>query len=83
MPKVALTFLYDRPGAFDEETRLRYCGEEFKTKLDELNKLAIEELNLHLNAAVENVIAGIRYFRVQHDGPKLTKITLNDPLTPR
>ncbi|KAK4875160.1 hypothetical protein RN001_011582 [Aquatica leii] len=70
-----------RSDTFDEDTRLKRCGEEFKKKLDELNKEAADEINLHLNVAVENTIAGIRYFRVQQDGPKVTEITIQNPIT--
>lgn len=48
---------------FDEDSRLKKCSEQFKNKLDALNNAVIEEVNGHLSAAIENVIAGIRYFR--------------------
>lgn len=42
-----------------------------------------DEIQGHLLAAVDNSIAGIRYFRVQPDGPKLTEISISNPLLPR
>lgn len=72
-----------RSDCFDEDTRLRRCIEEFKNKLDQLNREVCEKLDSHLNSAVENSIAGIRYFRVQHDGPRIEKVTDKDPLVPR
>ncbi|CAH0555446.1 unnamed protein product [Brassicogethes aeneus] len=69
-----------RPDCFDEDSRIRKCTEEFKNVLDSLNNAVISELNDHLNAAVENTIAGLRYFRVQHDGPKVREITIKNPL---
>ncbi|KAB0795230.1 hypothetical protein PPYR_12069 [Photinus pyralis] len=70
-----------RSDAFDEDTRLKRCGEEFKLKLDELNRNVVDQLNGHLHAAVENCIAGIRYFRVQADGPRFVEISIDKPLT--
>lgn len=75
--------MFSRSDCFDEEARLKRCGEEFKIKLDELNHLTTEELNNHLNAAIENCIAGIRYFRVQADGPQIKEISLKNPLVSR
>ncbi|KAJ8965550.1 hypothetical protein NQ314_004050 [Rhamnusium bicolor] len=68
---------------FDEESRLKRCAEEFKNKLDAINHTIIEKVNDHLASAVENVIAGIRYFRVQTDGPRIKEITKNNPLVYR
>ena len=59
------------------------CAEELRKKLEELNDIVINELNNNLNAAVENSIAGIRYFRVQSDGPKIKEISERNPLVPR
>jgi glycogen debranching enzyme len=72
-----------RNDCYDEDTRIKKCAEDFKRKLDELNKLVVDEMKEHLNAAVENVIAGIRYFRVQHDGPKIKEISIKNPLVHR
>ncbi|XP_028049244.1 LOW QUALITY PROTEIN: glycogen debranching enzyme [Monomorium pharaonis] len=72
-----------RADCFDEETRLKRCAEDFKNKLQELNEAIINDVQNHLNAAVENSIAGIRYFRVQSDGPRLKEISEKHPLVPR
>ncbi|GLV44486.1 uncharacterized protein CBL_10290 [Carabus blaptoides fortunei] len=72
-----------RIDCFDEETRLKRCSEEFKKKLDQLNKIAYDEIHSHLTAAVENCIAGIRYFRVQDDGPRIKEVNVKHPLVPR
>jgi len=37
----------------------------------------------HLTAAVENVIAGARYERIQAGGPKYEKVTRERPLAHR
>lgn len=42
-----------------------------------------DQIQEHLIAAVDNCIAGIKYFRVQPDGPKLTNISVSNPLVPR
>ncbi|CAG9819097.1 unnamed protein product [Phaedon cochleariae] len=68
---------------FDEDSRLKRCAEELKKKLESLNQAVIEEVNEHLKVAVENVIAGIRYYRVQADGPRFKEITTKTPLVYR
>nr|XP_022905345.1 glycogen debranching enzyme isoform X1 [Onthophagus taurus] len=77
------TYNIYRPDSFDEETRLKKCSEDFKRKLDELNGEAINEIGVHLNAAVDNCISGIRYFRVQPDGPRIKEVSLKNPLVYR
>lgn len=72
-----------RANCFDEETRLKRCAEELKSKLEEINEAIIKNVQNHLNAAVENTIASIRYFRVQSDGPKIKEISEKNPLVPR
>lgn len=72
-----------RVDCFDEDTRLRRCSEEFKKRLDELNKNAHDEVHGHLVSAVDNCVAGMRYFRVQDDGPRLKEISEKYPLVPR
>lgn len=72
-----------RPDCYDEETRLKRCAEAFRNKIQELNDTIINRIQDHLNAAVENTIAGIRYFRVQSDGPRLKEISPRNPLVPR
>lgn len=72
-----------RPDCFDEETRLKRCAEDLKNKLQELNEAISNNVQNHLNAAVENTIAGVRYFRVQYDGPRIKEISEKNPLVPR
>jgi glycogen debranching enzyme len=72
-----------RADSFDEETRLKRCAEDLKNKLQELNEAITNDVQNHLNAAVENSIAGIRYFRVQADGPKIKDINAKNPLVSR
>ncbi|KAJ8966073.1 hypothetical protein NQ317_018892 [Molorchus minor] len=68
---------------YDEESRLKRCAGELKSKLDALNNAVSEKINDHLAAAVDNVVAGIRYFRIQDDGPKFRDISVNHPLVYR
>ncbi|XP_025406439.1 glycogen debranching enzyme isoform X4 [Sipha flava] len=72
-----------RSDCFDEDTRLQRCSFELKLKLETLNKTVFDEIQGHLVAAIDNCIAGIRYFRVQPDGPKLTSVSITNPLVPR
>lgn len=68
---------------FDEDTRLKRCSEEFKKRLEQLNKIAYDEIHSHLIAAVDNCIASMRYFRVQDDGPHIKEVSVKNPLVPR
>lgn len=52
---------FRREECYDEESRLKKCCEELKRKLEQLNEAAADELREHLRAAVDNVVAGIRY----------------------
>nr|XP_018912835.1 PREDICTED: glycogen debranching enzyme [Bemisia tabaci] len=79
---LALYNIY-RSDCFDEETRLKRCSEEFKKCLEKLNNDIYNKVQSDLGAAVENTVAGVRYFRVQHDGPRLTEISVKNPLFQR
>uniref|UniRef100_A0A8D8RVX4 Glycogen debranching enzyme n=1 Tax=Cacopsylla melanoneura TaxID=428564 RepID=A0A8D8RVX4_9HEMI len=72
-----------RSDCFDEDSRIRRCVQEFKLKIDELNSVKIQQIEAHLNAAVDNLIAGVRYYRVSPDGPRHTEISLKCPLVYR
>lgn len=76
-------FTSRRADCFDEETRLKRCAEDLKKKLQELNEAITDNVQNHLNAAIENTIAGIRYSRVQFDGPRIKEISEKNPLVPR
>ncbi|XP_060864608.1 glycogen debranching enzyme isoform X2 [Metopolophium dirhodum] len=83
MDKALKLYNIYRSNCFDEDTRLGRCSLELKLKLETLNNIVFNEVQEHLIAAVDNSIAGIRYFRVQPDGPKLTKVSITNPLVPR
>ncbi|KAG5898798.1 hypothetical protein JTB14_011008 [Gonioctena quinquepunctata] len=68
---------------FDEESRQKRCAEEFKKKLEMLNEAVVKEINEYLDTAVDNVIAGLRYYRVQPDGPRFKDINISTPLVYR
>ncbi|KAJ8732396.1 hypothetical protein PYW07_014995 [Mythimna separata] len=72
-----------RADCYDEESRLKKCCEEMKRKLEQLNEAAADTLRDHLRAAVDNVIAGMRYYRLQSDGPKIEEVSAKHPLVPR
>ncbi|XP_077266299.1 glycogen debranching enzyme-like isoform X3 [Temnothorax americanus] len=72
-----------RADCFDEETRLRRCAEDLKIKLQELNEVITNDVRNHLNAAIENSISGIRYHRVESDGPRIKEISEKNPLVSR
>lgn len=65
---------------FDEESRLRKCSDAFRRHLEWLNEQVRCEIQDYLNYAVENCLAGIRYERVQDDGPRVTEISKKHPV---
>uniref|UniRef100_A0ABD2WG93 Glycogen debranching enzyme n=1 Tax=Trichogramma kaykai TaxID=54128 RepID=A0ABD2WG93_9HYME len=83
MPLALKLYNIYRPDCFDEESRLRKCTEELKNRLQQLNDSITNEIQNHLKAAVENSISGMRYFRVQADGPRLKEVSTRNPLVPR
>lgn len=72
-----------RSECYDEESRLKKCCEELKLNLEQLNEAAAEQVRGHLRAAVDNVVAGMRYYRLQSDGPKIEEVSAKNPLVPR
>lgn len=51
--------------------------------MERLNESVRKEIEDHQNAAVENVLAGVRYERLQEDGPRLREISVRNPLFTR
>lgn len=78
--KALAVFNVYRPDCFDEDSRLRRCAECFRGHLDHLNEEVRKDIQEHLNAAVDNCLAGLRYERLQDDGPKLREISKRHPL---
>ncbi|XP_046385636.1 glycogen debranching enzyme isoform X2 [Ischnura elegans] len=83
MEQALLLFNVYRSDCFDEETRLRRCTAAFRARLEELNRCAWDEGMSHISAAVENVIAHVRYHFVSGDGPKQACVSEKTPLVPR
>lgn len=69
-----------RQDCFDEDTRLRKCAESFRAHLEHLNQTVRHELDEFLGNAVDNCLAGLRYERLQSDGPKVRVINKQYPL---
>ncbi|KAG5674403.1 hypothetical protein PVAND_004377 [Polypedilum vanderplanki] len=69
-----------RPDCFDEDTRVRRCGETFRKVLEDYNNKIRAEIDGMMNYAIDNCIAGARYERVQNDGPKYRTIDVSHPL---
>ncbi|KAJ0180195.1 hypothetical protein K1T71_004786 [Dendrolimus kikuchii] len=72
-----------RGDCYEEETRLRRCCDELRRHLEQLNEAAAEAVREHLRAAVDNVVAGMRYFRLSSEGPRVEEVSAKHPLAPR
>lgn len=69
-----------RSDCFDNDSRMKKCSELFYNCLSEYNNKIKSEIDDLLNYAVENALAGVRYERVQNDGPKFRTIEFRFPL---
>ncbi|CAL8094243.1 unnamed protein product [Orchesella dallaii] len=54
-----------------------------RNKLDQLNDGAKHVFSSHLSSAIDNILAGARYERLQNDGPLLTEVSDENPLIHR
>jgi glycogen debranching enzyme len=69
-----------RPDCFDEDTRFRKCSEAFRYALENYNNRIRAEVDGILNYAIDNALAGVRYERVQQDGPQFRTIDVSHPV---
>ena len=77
------SFLFFRSGCSSEDERIQQCCAAFRERLKELNHNKYQVIYGHLECAVNCVTSGMRYERVQHDGPKLREVTKRNPLSHR
>uniref|UniRef100_A0A336MYR3 Glycogen debranching enzyme n=1 Tax=Culicoides sonorensis TaxID=179676 RepID=A0A336MYR3_CULSO len=66
--------------AKDEEHRVKICVKQFRKALLALNDCIQREVDADMEYAINNCIAGTRYERVQHDGPRIKEISIQYPL---
>ncbi|KAK8757967.1 hypothetical protein V5799_004401 [Amblyomma americanum] len=71
------------PSSPDAPDQIGRCCAEFRRCLEHLNGIEWNLLHSHLQAAVENIIRGCRYLRIQPDGPKKTAVSKANPLVGR
>lgn len=69
-----------RNDSFEEDTRIRKCSETFRQVLEDFNNKIRSEIDGHLVNAVDNALAGVRYERVQGDGPRFRVIDKSHPV---
>ena len=69
-----------RPDCFDEDTRIRKCSESFRKVLEDYNNKVKSELDGIMVYAIDNALAGVRYERVQDDGPHFQVIDISHPV---
>lgn len=68
------------PSCFDEDCRLKKCAENFRSHLEALNESIRWDIQNHLNYAIDNCLAGIRYERVDYNGPRINEISKKYPV---
>ena len=69
-----------RPGVCSRAERIQRCCEDFKEKLEELNKRKMAEVQDHLNTAISNFVANAKYRFVDGHGPRLGRVCAKEPL---
>lgn len=69
-----------RNDCFDEDTRIRKCSEAFRKVLEDYNNRMKDEISGIAIYAVDNALAGLRYERIQNDGPHFRVINFHYPL---
>lgn len=70
-------------GDVSDDHRINQCCDAFRRKLEELNGAVQHEVQIHLNAAVENVLKAVRYERLDPSGPRKNPVTAKHPLVPQ
>ncbi|RUS77596.1 hypothetical protein EGW08_014635 [Elysia chlorotica] len=68
------------PGAFSREDRISKCCEALVREVAALNAVKERELHDHLNVALENFVANVRWRFVNPGGPRLGEVTPDEPL---
>lgn len=69
-----------RPGVFTRSDRINKCCEALAGDLVALNAAKEKEIQDHINCAIGNFIANVRWRFINHDGPRLQKVTADEPL---
>lgn len=72
--------VYYRPGVTNREQRIKACCDCLRGDLEALNNTRLSALHDHLNAAVNNYMANIRWRFLDPNGPKVEQVTKRQPL---
>lgn len=79
----AAAALYVRPSQGVSESWISDSCVDLRRRVESRNCEIAAEVANHLNAAIENVASAARYERVQWDGPKIKKLSREQPLVPQ
>ena len=63
----------------NEEKLDEYCH-MLREKLQQMNDKMSREIGHHIDAAIDNFLANVRYRFLAGDGPKLHRVTTDEPL---
>lgn len=82
MAKALEKFNKERSDAMDEKERLHLCCDAFKAHLISINEaIKTNEVADHVDSAIKNIQNGVRYERLDVNGPKHPRVTGKCPLT--
>jgi len=69
-----------RPGCTSRAERIQKCNESLRKHIETMNNIRLTTLADHLNAAVTNYIANVRWRFLDRKGPQLGAVTKEEPL---
>jgi hypothetical protein len=64
----------------EQNERKMHAKDLFKEAVEKLNREKKEEVDAHIHAAVENVVANIRWRFLDPAGPKVPKVAPKEPI---
>ncbi|XP_052826586.1 glycogen debranching enzyme isoform X2 [Octopus bimaculoides] len=80
-PEVAMGVLnFDKSDIVNFDKRLEECCQVLREKLNQKNKEKRSEITQHIDVAINNFLANVRYRFLAPDGPKIRRVTADDSL---
>lgn len=64
----------------DVNVAINRAVDNLRNKLNHLNEGAKHVTKCHISSAIDNILAGARYERLQNDGPRIPEVTAKQPL---
>ncbi|GAB1601007.1 glycogen debranching enzyme-like isoform X1 [Argonauta hians] len=80
-PEIAMgIFSFDKKDVVNFDRRLEECCQSLRAKLEDMNRHKQSEIDHHINTAIDNYLANVRYRFLAADGPRIERVTPDNPL---